>query len=72
MDLDYDDAARKVTSRTRAIIPVHLWGRMGDPAAMAAFKSEHGLTVVEDAAQAAGTARDGQRAGPSAPSAASA
>ena len=63
LDLDYDDAARKVTSRTRAIIPVHLWGRMGDPAALAAFASGHGLTVVEDAAQAAGTARDGQRAG---------
>lgn len=63
LDLDYDDAARKVTSRTRAIMPVHLWGRMGDPAALATFASEHGLAVVEDAAQAAGTARDGQRAG---------
>jgi perosamine synthetase len=63
LDLDYDDAARKVTSRTRAIIPVHLWGRMGDPAALAAFASSRGLAVVEDAAQAAGTARDGQRAG---------
>jgi perosamine synthetase len=63
LDLDYGDAARKVTSRTRAIIPVHLWGRMGDPAALAAFASEHGLAVIEDAAQAAGTARDGQRAG---------
>ncbi|MFC4114275.1 DegT/DnrJ/EryC1/StrS family aminotransferase [Nonomuraea zeae] len=63
LDLDYDDAARKVTARTRAIIPVHLWGRMGDPAALAAFAAEHGLAVVEDAAQAAGTARDGQRAG---------
>ena len=63
LDLDYDDAARKVTSRTRAITPVHLWGRMGDPASLAAFASEHGLAVVEDAAQAAGTARDGQGAG---------
>lgn len=63
LDLDYDDAAHKVTSRTRAILPVHLWGRMGDPAALAAFASEHGLAVIEDAAQAAGTTRDGQRAG---------
>lgn len=63
LDLDYDDAARKLTSRTRAIMPVHLWGRMGDPAALAGFASEHGLAVVEDAAQAAGTARDGRRAG---------
>ncbi|WP_433435383.1 DegT/DnrJ/EryC1/StrS family aminotransferase [Nonomuraea sp. CA-141351] len=63
LDLDYNDAARKVTSRTRAIIPVHLWGRMGDPAALTAFASEHGLAIVEDAAQAAGTAHDGQQAG---------
>lgn len=63
LDLDWDDAARKVTARTRAIVPVHLWGRMGDPAALAAFASEHGLAIIEDAAQAAGTVRNGQRAG---------
>jgi perosamine synthetase len=63
LDLDYDDAARKVTSRTRAIIPVHLWGRMGNPANLTSFATEHDLDVVEDAAQAAGTTRDGQRPG---------
>lgn len=63
LDVDYDDAARKVTARTRAIIPVHLWGRMGDPAALTKFASEHEIDVIEDAAQAAGTSRDGQRAG---------
>lgn len=63
LDLDYDDAAGKVTPRTRAIVPVHLWGRMGDPAALTAFASAHDLVVIEDAAQAAGTTRDGRRAG---------
>lgn len=63
LDLDYEDAARKITARTRAIIAVHLWGRMGEPAALRSFAAEHGLTVVEDAAQAAGTTRDGQWAG---------
>ena len=63
LDLDYEDAARKVTARTRAIMPVHLWGRMGNPAALAGFASEHGLAVIEDAAQAAGSARDGHKAG---------
>ena len=63
LDLDYDDAARKVTSRTRAILPVHLWGRMGDPAALERFASAHGLVVIEDAAQAVGTVRRGRRAG---------
>ncbi|MGW4370325.1 aminotransferase class I/II-fold pyridoxal phosphate-dependent enzyme [Nocardia takedensis] len=63
LDLDYDDAATKLTARTRAIMPVHLWGRMGDSAALSGFAAEHGLTVLEDAAQAAGTIRDGRRAG---------
>ncbi|WP_331750967.1 DegT/DnrJ/EryC1/StrS family aminotransferase (plasmid) [Streptomyces globisporus] len=63
LDLDYADAAAKVTFRTRAIVPVHLWGRMGDPARLRAFAAEHGLLVVEDAAQAAGTTRAGIPAG---------
>ncbi|MFD3662846.1 DegT/DnrJ/EryC1/StrS family aminotransferase [Streptomyces sp. NPDC058659] len=63
LDLDYEDAARKVTARTRAIIPVHLWGRMGDPGALTAFASEHGLAVIEDAAQAVGTSRNERLAG---------
>lgn len=63
LDIDYDDAVRKVTLRTRAILPVHLWGRMGDPAALTAFAAAHDLLVIEDAAQAAGTTRDGHRAG---------
>lgn len=63
LDLDYQDAAAKVSPRTRAIIPVHLWGRMGDPAALSGFAAAHGLDVIEDAAQAAGSARDGQKAG---------
>ncbi|MDX3099000.1 DegT/DnrJ/EryC1/StrS family aminotransferase [Streptomyces sp. ME19-03-3] len=63
LDLDYADAASKVTVRTKAIIPVHLWGRMGDPASLRAFAAEWGLTIVEDAAQAAGTSRAGFQAG---------
>ncbi|HTJ68158.1 MAG TPA: DegT/DnrJ/EryC1/StrS aminotransferase family protein [Actinospica sp.] len=63
LDLDYDDAAGKLTPRTKAIMPVHLWGRMGDPTALTRFASVHGLAVVEDAAQAAGTAREELGAG---------
>ncbi|MBC9718431.1 DegT/DnrJ/EryC1/StrS family aminotransferase [Streptomyces sp. TRM66268-LWL] len=63
LDLDYEDATRKVTARTRAIMPVHLWGRMTDPTMLAQFADTHGLTVIEDAAQAVGTVRSGQRAG---------
>jgi perosamine synthetase len=63
LDLDYHDAARKITPQTQAIVPVHLWGRMGDPAALSAFASGHGLTIIEDAAQAAGSSRCGRKAG---------
>ncbi|WP_328384513.1 DegT/DnrJ/EryC1/StrS family aminotransferase (plasmid) [Micromonospora zamorensis] len=63
LDIDYDDAARKITPRTRAILPVHLWGRMGDPAALTAFASEHDLVIIEDAAQAVGSSRDERAAG---------
>ncbi|MFE9679283.1 DegT/DnrJ/EryC1/StrS family aminotransferase [Streptomyces sp. NPDC006259] len=62
-DLDYAHAVSKVTARTKAIVPVHLWGRMGDPARLRAFAAERGLAIVEDAAQAAGTSRAGVLAG---------
>lgn len=63
LDIDYDDAARKITPQTQAIMPVHLWGRMGAPSALTGFASGHGLTIIEDAAQAAGSSRDGRKAG---------
>ncbi|MDD9380428.1 aminotransferase class I/II-fold pyridoxal phosphate-dependent enzyme [Streptomyces sp. ZAF1911] len=63
LDIDYEDAARKTTARTKAIIAVHLWGRMGDPARLRMFALGHDLAVIEDAAQAVGSSRDGYRAG---------
>jgi dTDP-4-amino-4,6-dideoxygalactose transaminase len=50
LNLDYEDAAAKVTSRTKAIIPVHLFGRMLDVRPLL----EHGVPILEDAAQAFG------------------
>lgn len=52
--LDPADAARRVTPRTRCIIPVHLFGQLADMAAVAAVAAAHRLHVVEDAAQAHG------------------
>jgi dTDP-4-amino-4,6-dideoxygalactose transaminase len=49
--------AASVTSRTRAIVPVHLYGQMLDTAALAAVARAHNLDVIEDAAQCIG-ARD--------------
>lgn len=52
-----------VTARTKAIIPVHLHGRLADMAAITAVARRHGLVVIEDAAQAHGAERGGRRAG---------
>ena len=62
-NIDPDDAARKVTSRTKAIIPVHLFGQMADMHRLNTLARTHNLTVIEDAAQAIGAELDGRRAG---------
>ena len=61
--IDPARAAARVTGATRAILPVHLFGRTADMQAVGAVAAAHGLTVVEDAAQAHGARRGGRRAG---------
>ena len=61
--VDLADAARKVTGRTRAIVPVHLAGHPLDPAALATFRDRFGVAVVEDAAHAIGASWNGRRIG---------
>lgn len=61
--IDLDQAATAITSNTRAIIPVHLYGQPCDMAEIAKFAKSHGLCIVEDAAQAHGAKDGGQRIG---------
>ena len=53
----------KITPQTRAILPVHLYGKMGDMVALQVIAQVHGLKLIEDAAQAHGANFYGQRAG---------
>jgi dTDP-4-amino-4,6-dideoxygalactose transaminase len=52
-----------VSGRTRAVMPVHLYGQLSDLRALSAVAERDGLALVEDAAQAHGAERDGLRAG---------
>ncbi len=62
-DLDPADVSRRVTPRTRAIVAVHLYGRVADTDALGAIARKRGLALVEDAAQACGGERHGKRTG---------
>lgn len=63
LNLDPADVARKLTPRTRAIIPVHVGGRMADMDRLNALAARHGLAVLEDAAHAWGSQWRGRGAG---------
>jgi dTDP-4-amino-4,6-dideoxygalactose transaminase len=54
---------RAVTSRTKAILPVHLYGQPADMRALAEIARHRGLLLIEDAAQAHGAEHEAQRVG---------
>ena len=62
-NIDVEDARTKITSRTKAIIPVHLFGQMADMDAVMELALDYGLRVVEDAAQSMGAGYRGKPAG---------
>jgi dTDP-3-amino-2,3,6-trideoxy-4-keto-D-glucose/dTDP-3-amino-3,4,6-trideoxy-alpha-D-glucose/dTDP-2,6-dideoxy-D-kanosamine transaminase len=68
--MDTGRLAAAITPKTRAIVPVHLYGQCVDMAPVTALAREHGLKVMEDCAQAHGARRDGVLAGTTGDSAA--
>jgi perosamine synthetase len=61
--IDLEDARRKLTPRTKALIVVHLYGHPADLDAAVALSRDHGLALIEDAAQAHGARYKGRRVG---------
>ncbi len=62
-NIDPDRIASALTSRTKAIMPVHLYGEPADMDAIMALAGKHGFKVIEDVAQAQGARVRGRRTG---------
>lgn len=62
-NIDVADVERKITPRTKAIIPVHLFGQSAEMDGIMAIASKHGLAVIEDTAQAMGAGYRGRPVG---------
>ena len=63
LTMDPAEIEAKITSRTRAIVPVHLYGQMADMDAIKAIADHYRIPIIEDACQAHGAQYKGDRAG---------
>jgi dTDP-4-amino-4,6-dideoxygalactose transaminase len=59
-NLDAESVRKRVTKKTKAIMPVHLFGQVADMEAVNAIAREANVTVIEDAAQAIGAQQNGK------------
>lgn len=63
MNIDPNDMERRITSKTRGVIPVHLYGHPAEMDPIMALARKHGLFVLEDAAEAHGAEYKGRKVG---------
>lgn len=63
LNLDIEDVRKRITRRTKAIMPVHFCGNACDMDSILSFRKEFGINVVEDAAHAFGSSYHGQKIG---------
>lgn len=63
LNIEPDEVEKKITPRTKAIVPVHFTGRSCNMAPILELAQKHKLTVIEDAAHALGAKYDGRRIG---------
>ena len=63
MFINIDEAQKKVTKKTKAVIPVYLYGKSGQIQSLLKFAQSYNLKVIEDAAEALGTFVQGKHAG---------
>jgi dTDP-4-amino-4,6-dideoxygalactose transaminase len=62
-NMDIDQVEKAISPRTKAIMPVHLNGRLCDMKKLTKIAKKHNLVVIEDAAQALGASFEGKKAG---------
>jgi dTDP-4-amino-4,6-dideoxygalactose transaminase len=62
-NIEAEQIESRLSARTRAIIPVHLFGQMADMETIVQLGRSHNIAIIEDAAQAIGAEHHGQRAG---------
>jgi len=63
MNIDPLEAEQKITTKTKAIVPVHLYGNPSDIKTLLAISTNYGIQLIEDNAQAQGAGVDGQKTG---------
>jgi dTDP-4-amino-4,6-dideoxygalactose transaminase len=63
MGIDPDDALKKITARTKALVAVHLWGLPAKMTKLQRLATEHGLKIIEDASHAHGACWRGRPCG---------